>query len=215
MIFLFIFANLIASFIFLLLVGLFIHNTEIQRYNLSRTLLFIAFVIGASLQSLAFSASTVIAWNALLGNSVTLWEALRTTFKKWFHVITAGLLLSTAIAIGVAFFLLPGLLISFIFMFTFVFIMINNQTAIDAMKESFIMVKQDITGTLKLFFGIVTLSVVAFIIGRIFIISPFLGQLIVTLVLSTLFSYTATAIVTYYYQKKISTDLENSYQSSF
>ncbi len=200
MVFLFIGANLIASIVFLLLVALFVKDTG-QQLPLTGKIFFIAYVVGASLQSLAFGAATLMGWRVLAGQKTTLGSAIVDTLKRWFHILTAGLLLSTAMAIGIAFFILPGLVVAFAFMFTFAFLMVEQTTALDAMKQSLMLVKAEFKSALRVFATLMGLSFLVLVMGRLFLASPFMGQLIITLMLSVLFTYTAVVLVVFYKDK--------------
>ncbi|RME69568.1 MAG: hypothetical protein D6778_00320 [Nitrospirae bacterium] len=190
-------ANLISSIIYLLTVALFMDSPLPQR-GLPRGQIFIAFVIGIALQSMAFGMSTLMAWNHVKGIPDDLWQSLRATIAQAFQLITAGLLLGTATAVGIFFFVLPGLFLAFFFMFTFFFIMVKRQHIFEAMKESFVLVNRNFLQSLKLFLLIVALSILVAFTGVVLMRASLVGQFLNALVVSVLFGLTATMLVVFY-----------------
>ncbi len=193
----FIGANLLASIIFLALLGLF-PGPALPEGQLPRTQLFLAFVIGMVLQSLAFGMATLMAWRQINAVPDTFWQSFAGTLRRAFQTVTAGLLLGTATAVGMAFFVLPGLAIACVFMFTFVYITVEERQVFEAMRGSFVLVKRRFSEALTLFLLIVALSIVVVFLGTALMRLSLMGQFLNTLMVSVLFGGTATSLVAFY-----------------
>ena len=70
-------------------------------------------------------------------------------------LMAAGFILGVLLLLGFMLFVIPGLIVAFIFSFTFIVIMLEKRGPVDAMKRSVQIVRANASYTFKLFAAII------------------------------------------------------------
>ncbi|MBI5103010.1 MAG: hypothetical protein HZB33_14430 [Nitrospirae bacterium] len=114
------------------------------------------------------------------------------------QLVVAALLVGLAVGIGMMLLIIPGLIAAFFFMFTFVIVVLENSSAVDAMKKSVAIVKANLNDLVMLFLGIIAAGVVVALVGFLFAFIPLIGQLINSLLSGVLAGIVTIAVVKVY-----------------
>lgn len=114
------------------------------------------------------------------------------------QLLIAALLLSVLVTLGIMLFYLPGLIVAFLLMFTFFGIMVGNLSAIESMKKSFVIVKNNLNNTLILFVSIVVTGILFVMVSSVFSVIPVLGQIIGAALMGLFWGYISIVMVIAY-----------------
>lgn len=125
-------------------------------------------------------------------------SGINSAIDKIGHLIIAAILVSIIVMIGGFLFVLPGLIATFLLMFTFVGIIVNNYSAIEAMKRSFEIVKTNLKDSVVLFLVVIVIGFLFAIASSIFNIIPILGQLIGMALMGLFWGYISIVLVKAY-----------------
>lgn len=158
----------------------------------------IAFIIGIISMVLgAISHGIVVAMakEAIDTGKTSISNGINSAIGKAGHLIVAAILTSVIVIIGGIFLFIPGLIAAFLLMFTFVAIIVNNLSAIEAMKKSFEMVKNNIKDSIVLFLAILVIGFLFFIASSILNVIPILGQLIGLALMGLFWGYISIVLV--------------------
>jgi len=193
-----VFPPILASFLTNLLLILVLGSMAsagVQQKKLSISVILIVTLISFGIQSLSHAITVVMAQQALSEKRCSLKYGFNEAMKKIGPVFSAGLLIGILFTIGMMLFVIPGLAVLYVFMFTFVVIILKNLHTLEAMKKSYQIIKANITDTLFLFLSLLGTSLVMGIVGRIFLKVPLFGQIINALLMGGLFAFLAVVLV--------------------
>ncbi|MFP4302275.1 MAG: hypothetical protein ACOC47_04425 [Alkalispirochaetaceae bacterium] len=111
------------------------------------------------------------------------------------QLLIAGVITALLVGIGFVFFLLPGLIVGFFLLFTFVAVALEQYSAVGGIKKSFLVVKQRLGDSFVFFLLLIALGVLFALVNRIVLFIPILGGLL-SLILAGIYSgYVSTLVV--------------------
>ncbi|NOZ25487.1 MAG: hypothetical protein GXO94_05280 [Nitrospirae bacterium] len=114
----------------------------------------------------------------------------------------AGLILGVLLLVGFMLFFVPGLVVAFVFVFTFVVVMLEKRGPIDAMKRSVQIVRSNFSYTLKLFAAIIGIGFLLMILNVVLSRLSLLGLLASMAFTGAYMGYTYVVFVKAYQQFK-------------
>ncbi len=159
---------------------------------------FLLFIIGITITlvvQLVVSAMLIhMAQRAEEGAVPTLGESYRVSMERLGDIVVASCIVGIAVGIGLLFFVLPGLVLAFFFIFTFQEIIVKGKSAFEAITGSYELVKETFSNTLGFF---ILLLIVTLIIGGILGLVPMVGNFVATLIITP---YCAIVTTVYYLQ---------------
>ncbi len=111
------------------------------------------------------------------------------------QLLIAGAITAILVGIGFVFFVLPGLIVGFFLLFTFVAVALEGYTALGGIKKSFVVVKDRLGDAFVFFLLLIALGVLFALVNRILLFIPILGGLL-SLILAGIYSgYVSTLVV--------------------
>ncbi|RMG72764.1 MAG: hypothetical protein D6710_04330, partial [Nitrospirae bacterium] len=108
-------------------------------------------LVGFILHALSVCIILSMAMDSLGGSQPLFSRALKKSLSRFFDILIATLIISLLAALGAMFFIIPSLLVFCVFMFTYVAIMEEGLSALDALKESYRTVRANLSATVTLF----------------------------------------------------------------
>ena len=158
----------------------------------------VLFVIGITITlvvQLVVSAMLIhMAQRAEEGAPPTLGESYRISMERLGDIVVASCIVSIAVGIGLLFFIIPGIVLAFFFIFTFQEIIVGGKGAFEAITGSYELVKETFSNTLGFF---ILLLIIALIVGGILGLIPMVGNFVATLIITP---YCAIVTTLYYLQ---------------
>ncbi|NOY65511.1 MAG: hypothetical protein GXO97_09000 [Nitrospirae bacterium] len=167
----------------------------VEQRKLSVSMILLVTLIGFGIQSLSHAITVVMAQQALSEKRCSLKYGFNESMKKIGPVFSAGILIGILFTIGMMLFVIPGLVVLYVFMFTVVVIILRNLHTLEAMKKSYQIIRANITDTLFLFLSLLGSFLIIWIVGRIFLRVPLFGQIINALLMGGLFAFLAVVLV--------------------
>jgi len=122
----------------------------------------------------------------------TLGESYRVSMERLGDIVVASCIVSIAVGVGLLFFIIPGLVLAFFFIFTFQEIVVSGKSAFEAITGSYELVKETFSNTLGFF---IFLLIVTLIVGGILGLVPMVGNFVATLIITP---YCAIVTTLYY-----------------
>lgn len=159
---------------------------------------FIIAILGFLLQAFSQGMTVAMASDAINKGSSSLKTAFSTAVSRIEALSVAGLLIGLLFAIGVMLFLIPGLIVAFIFMFTFVIVITEDIGAVEAMKKSYMVVRANLKESILLFLSLAGAAIAANIINRLFLYIPLLGQLATLVLMGGFFAFLSVSLLRSY-----------------
>ncbi len=159
-------------------------------------------IISGLLNLLAMSTTFIMADDALKG-STNLNAGIQRTLGNIVNLVVAGILVGVIVFVGMLLLVIPGLVAAYLLMFTIPLVVLDNRGAVQALKESFDLVKSNVGDTIVFAVIAIVIIAVAGIIGGIFAFLPLLGTVIISPVISGIASaYIGTVLVLFYRELK-------------
>ncbi len=161
----------------------------------------IAFIIGIIsflLQALSHGMILSMANEAIEKGTCSLQKGFQAVLLKLNHLMIAAAMIGILFVIGMMLFFFPAFIVSFIFMFTFVIIISEDIGALDAMKKSYRLVKENLSQSFILFVALVGTGFLITIINMVFGLIPVLGQIINVVLMGIFLSFVAIALLRSY-----------------
>jgi len=128
--------------------------------------------------------------------------SLKTGFERALSrisgLIGAGLIMGVLVALGMAVFFIPGLVVAFFLMFTFVAVILDEEGAIGGLRVSFMTVKYNLGSALSIFIVVIGIGLLVGIINAVFGMIPLLGHLISLVIMGGFLSFVAAVLVVAY-----------------
>ncbi len=162
--------------------------------SLAFLLAVISMVLGTISQGIIIS----MAEEAVDTGKSSIKRGLTAALAKTGQLLIAALLLSVMVTLGIMLFYLPGLIVAFLLMFTFFGIIVGNLSAIESMKNSFLIVKNNLNNTLILFVSIVVTGILFLMVASVFTFIPVLGQIIGAALMGLFWGYISIVMVMVY-----------------
>ncbi len=161
---------------------------------------FIVGILFLILWAMSHSVVVAMAKEALDAGGTTFNSGIQKATDKSGSLIAASVFVSIIIMVTISLFIIPGLVASFLLMFTFVGIISENLRPLDAMKKSFALVRNNLRDSAVIFLGILLLGFLYAFASLILIRVPILGQLISLGVTGTFWGYISIVIVIAYHE---------------
>ena len=155
-------------------------------------------LLGGLLSLIASGVVIVMARDALAAREPVMVEALNAVIARFLDVLVASLLLTLIVGVGMLFFVVPGLLAAFFLIFTLPAVLLEGQGAVDALRRSAYLVKENIGPVAGLVIGGILAAVVTAIVSRILEVVPILGHLAAALLAGVFITYLSVVGVRVY-----------------
>ncbi len=155
-------------------------------------------IVGMVLGLVAHGMTVGMAQEAIAVGTTNLNTGISVVTSRLVQLILAAVLVGIAVGVGMMLLVIPGIIAAFLFMFTFVIIIVENIGAVDAMKKSFELVKANLGDLIILFIAVIGVGIVIGIISMIFRFIPVLGQLAGSLLMGLFGGYITIVIVKVY-----------------
>ncbi len=161
------------------------------------TIFFLA-IVNYLLQVFSLGMMISMGGEAIRRDTCSLKEGFSLTLSRSGNLIIAAVILFIVIAVGMFLFILPGIIVLFLFMFTFIIIITEDYGAIDSLKRSFTLVKENLSNSLLLFISIVGMFILLLVINMILVRVPYLGQIVYALLLSVFLAFLSISLLKFY-----------------
>lgn len=155
-------------------------------------------ILSMILLTLSHGVVVAMAREAIDRGRTTFISGFKTAKDKIGNLFLASVLLSVIVMGAASLFIIPGLIAIFFLMFTVVGIILGNLTALDAMKNSFNLVKSNLKDSAVIFIALVVLGFFFGFVSLILSRTPIVGQLISLGLTGTFWGYTSIVIVRAY-----------------
>ncbi|MEC4676386.1 MAG: hypothetical protein VST72_05625 [Nitrospirota bacterium] len=162
------------------------------------SLAFLVAVISMALGTISQGITISMAEEAVDTGRSSIKNGVSAALARAGQLLIAALLLSVLVTLGIMLFFLPGIIIAFVLMFTFFGVMVGNLTAIESMKKSFDIVKNNPGNTVILFLSIVLTGILFVMVTSVFSVIPFLGQIIGAALMGLFWGYVSIVLVMAY-----------------
>lgn len=155
-------------------------------------------IISMALGTISHGIVIAMAKEAVDTGNASISSSFNSAIGKIRQLILSAIIVSIIVMIGTLLFCLPGLIAAFLLMFTFIGIIVSNLGALDAIKNSFELVKTNFKDSLVLFLLIIVTGFVFIITSTILSIIPILGQLIGVVIMGLFWGYISIVMVRAY-----------------
>lgn len=155
-------------------------------------------IISMALGTISHGIVIAMAKEAVDTGNTSISSSFNSAIGKIRQLILSAIIVSIIVMIGTLLFCLPGLIAAFLLMFTFIGIIVSNLGALDAIKNSFELVKTNFKDSLVLFLLIIVTGFVFIITSTILSIIPILGQLIGVVIMGLFWGYISIVMVRAY-----------------
>ncbi len=152
-------------------------------------------LIGFIIQSFSVCITLYMADDLMANRELSFGSSFSKTMKQFMNIFTASITIAFLVSLGIMFFLIPSLIFTYIFMFTFVIIVLKGSTAFNAMKESFSIIKANLSETLTLFLVLFALGFAVRIVAAFFGAIPVLGIIINVFFSSAFVAFSAISVM--------------------
>lgn len=161
--------------------------------------LFLVFFAVSMLVILVSSAVVVVmAKDALGAREPSMGDAFAAVMARVTDVVVASVLFALIVGIASIFFVIPGIIAGFFLMFTLPAVLLDNLGAIDGLKRSATLVKDNLGPVLGLVIGVIVVVVIMAIVSMILGVIPLIGQLASMLLAGAFFAYLTVVAVRVY-----------------
>jgi hypothetical protein len=139
-----------------------------------------------------------MARDALAAREPSVGGALDVVRARLTDVVIASFLFSVIVGIASLFFVLPGLIAGFFLMFTLPAVLLDGAGAVDGVRRSATLVKQNLGPVIGLVVGAIVGIVLLMIASAILGVVPLLGTLAAMLLMGAFFAYLTVVVVRVY-----------------
>ena len=166
---------------------------------LGGALLFLLFFAVSMLVNLISSAVVVVmAKDALGAREPSMGDAFAAVMARLTDVVVASVLFAVIVGVASIFLVIPGIIAGFFLMFTLPAVLLDNVGAIDGLKRSATLVKNNLGPVLGLVIGVIVAAVIMVIASMILGVVPVIGQLASMLLAGAFFAYLTVVAVRVY-----------------
>ena len=148
--------------------------------------IFMVSVVSGFVYLVAHAMTVVMAAAALKGETPTLATGWAGLSGRLVPVVLASILVGLLVGIGTLLLVVPGIILAFLLMFTVISVIVDNTTAVDAMKRSIRTVTGNFRDVFVVFLILIALGVLSGVVSGILGAIPFLGA-ILTMVVSAIY----------------------------
>lgn len=159
---------------------------------------FVFTLIGGLLHLVASAVTIVMARDGLAAREPSLGDALGAVMARLADVVGAAVLVMVIVAIGMMLLVLPGLVAGFFLVFTLPAVLLDGRGAVDALKRSATLVKENLGAVAGLVIGIILAGVAVMIVIKVLGAVPLLGQLASAALVGVFVAYLTVVAVRVY-----------------
>jgi hypothetical protein len=159
---------------------------------------FIVIIVGMILGLVAHGMTVAMAKEALETGSTSFQSGMSIALGRIGHLLIASVLVGIIVSIGFMLLFVPGLIASFLLMFTFVSVIVDNAGPVEAMKKSYATVKANLNDSVVFYIAMIAVAVVFFIANIILGVIPILGQIAGIALMGVFGGYASVVIVRVY-----------------
>jgi len=160
---------------------------------------FLVFIAVSMLVNLISSAVVVVmAKDALGAREPSMGDAFAAVMARLTDVVVASVLFAVIVGVASIFLVIPGIIAGFFLMFTLPAVLLDNVGAIDGLKRSATLVKNNLGPVLGLVIGVIVAAVIMVIASMILGVVPVIGQLASMLLAGAFFAYLTVVAVRVY-----------------
>lgn len=159
---------------------------------------FLVGIIAMILELFAHGMTVGMAKEAIDTGSTSLNNGINIAISRFVPLLVAAIIVSIIVTIGFMLLIIPGLIAAFLFMFTFVAIVVDNMGAVEAMKKSIEVIKSRLSDAIILFIVLIVVGVIFIIANMILNVIPLLGQLLGMILMGIFGGYISVVIVMAY-----------------
>ncbi len=156
------------------------------------------FAVGMLVNLVSSAVVVVMARDVLAAREPSMADAFAAVLARLTDVVVASVLFAVIVGIGSIFFVIPGLVAGFFLMFTLPAVLLDHMTAIDGLKRSATLVKDNLGPALGLVIGAIVAAVIMAIVSMIFHLVPLIGQLASMLLVGAFLAYLTVVAVRVY-----------------
>lgn len=146
-------------------------------------------LVTGGLSLIASAATVVMARDALDAREPSLGEAVSAVMDRLVDVVVVSVVVMVVVGIGLVLLILPGVIAMFFLVFALPALLLENRGAVDALKRSVTLVKDNLGPVAVLAVGALLLSVAVGVVVQLFQFVPVLGQLAGALLFGALVAY--------------------------
>jgi hypothetical protein len=159
---------------------------------------FVFTLLTGILSLIASGVTVVMARDALATREPSMGDALGTVMGRLVDVLIASILVMIIVGIGMVLFVLPGVVAAFFLIFTLPAVLLDNVAAIEGIKRSVRLVKDNVVPVLLFLIGCVVAGIVLAIVAKLIGFIPLIGQLAVAVLAGIAIAYFSIVAVRVY-----------------
>ncbi|MEX2445096.1 MAG: hypothetical protein WD492_15950 [Alkalispirochaeta sp.] len=152
-------------------------------------------VIGSIVGLLGHGMTVLMANDALTGTPVSLKDAWNRTTGRVVALVLASLLVGIIVSIGFVLLVIPGIILAFFLMFTFVALMLNESNPLQAVGRSFQVVKQNFASVFVFFLVLIALGLLVAVVNMVIGLIPVLGSILAVILGSVYATFVSVFVV--------------------
>lgn len=155
-------------------------------------------LIGGILTLVASGVTIVMARDALARREPSMGEALGAVMDRLVDVLVASILVMVIVGVGMVLLVIPGIVAAVFLMFTLPAVLLDGTGAVDALKRSAALVKDNLGPVVGLIVGWIVAVIVVMIISQILRFVPLVGRLASALLFGVFIAYLSIVVVSVY-----------------
>jgi hypothetical protein len=159
-------------------------------------------IVSFTLQTLSQGIVIAMTEELIKGGNCSLRRGFEKALSRFANLISAGLIIGILFTFGLSLFILPGLIVAYIFMYTFVIIMVEESWAVDALRKSYSLIRTNLSQTLILFFALAGLGLLISIINVALRSIPLFGHFVTVILIGGCLSFIAVVLYKSYMKFK-------------
>lgn len=152
-------------------------------------------IIGSIVGLLGHGMTVLMAHDALTGNAVSLKDAWTRATGRIVALVLASLLVGIIVSLGFVLLVIPGIILAFFLMFTFVALMLTESNPLQAIGHSFRVVKQHFASVFVFFLVLIALGVLVGILNVVIGLIPVLGSILAVILGSVYATFVSVFVV--------------------
>ncbi|MFW5693854.1 MAG: hypothetical protein ACOCYB_01700 [Alkalispirochaeta sp.] len=157
-------------------------------------------IIGSIVGLLGHGMTVLMANDALAGNPVSLKDAWNRTSTRIVALVLTSLLVGILVSLGFILLVIPGIILAFFLMFTFVALMLNDSNPLQAVGRSFQVVKQNFASVFVFFLILIALGLLVSVVNMVIGLIPVLGSILAVIIGSVYATFVSVFVVAVFNQ---------------
>jgi len=158
------------------------------------------FSIAIGILGLIASGVTItMCYDVLSNGKTSLGRGFEKVMEKLLDIVVAAILMGIIVVVGFILFIIPGLLAMLFLMFTLVIVIVDDASASDAIRKSYMKVKENIGNVLIFIIVAFIVFLIVGIIGKIIEKIPLIGMILLSPIISGATTAYLNAALTIFY----------------